>query len=464
MRDVVGVVIDSGASDWQIFQQDRQGGSKIALAGRWGASGAEKATGIEFRLVHEDNGAPPARHLDWRPAQMRPDGTWSGVLKDVPAGGLYRLEMHLRTKENPAVEWSARGDMRHFLGVGDLWVIAGQSNSAGYGRGPCHDPPELGVHVLNNAMRWALATQPLNESTDTAHAANRERANSGHSPWLHWARLVKRRMNFPIGLIQCSLGGSALAPWNPTEPGDSPLFETMVQAVAAAGGKVRGVLWYQGESDAIAKKAGTYRKRFIAAVRAWRRALGNPSLAVLTVQINRAHGGSDESQDRNWSVLREAQRRVPHLLKGLTVTPALDLGLSDQIHTSPHGNCLLAERVALAALGAVYGRQVDYLAPEPAAARRTRSGSTVEIVFDHVASRIESMHATARPFRVEDAEGAAEIERIEYTGGTSVRLHLARRLKGRAVVHGGYGKDPAPVPYDVVRMMPMLGFSDFPVE
>ena len=179
--------------------------------------------------------------------------------------------------------------MRHFLGVGDLWVIAGQSNSAGYGRGPYQDPAELGVHLFRNSERWTLAAHPMNESTDTRHPVNREAANPGHSPYLQFGRVLKKvaRPTRVGPWCRTALGGSPLTRWNPTEPGPADLFDNMVRCVTKVGGKIRGIVWYQGESD-----AGTGRRRhhLCAAVSgkrwgAWREALADPELPVLTVQV-----------------------------------------------------------------------------------------------------------------------------------------------------------------------------------
>ena len=176
MEEQIGAIIEQGPEDWQIVQQDERGEGRIELEGRWKF---ETPGQVEVRLVWEDTGVAVAAGLDWQAVQTAEDGTWKAVLEHIPAGGLYRLETRLRTADNPAGEWSPRGDMRHFWGVGDLWVIAGQSNSAGYGRGPYEDPVELGVHLFRNSEHWALATHPMNESTDTQHAVNREAANPG---------------------------------------------------------------------------------------------------------------------------------------------------------------------------------------------------------------------------------------------------------------------------------------------
>ncbi len=459
MADNVGAIIEHGPADWQIFQQDAQGFATITVGGRWVIDAKGQ---VELRLVAEDTGVAVSHELDWHPAETRPDHTWSATLR-APAGGLYRLETRFHQADNPAGEWNPRGDMRHFLGVGDLWVIAGQSNSAGYGRGPYNDPPELGVHLFRNSEQWALASHPLNESTDTRHPCNREGANSGHSPYIHFGRLLKQNLGHPIGLVQTSLGGSPLCMWNPAEPGDPILYNNMIHCIELVGGRVKGVLWYQGESETGDEKtAATAADRFINAVGAWRSALKNPELAVITVQLNRLLMSQDEKADRLWAIVRETQRQVPRRLKGVTVVPALDLSLSDGVHTSPAGNILLGERMARSALGAFYGKPIDYLAPDIQSAEAAAGRKTVELLFAPVTSRMDIIDLTGNPFRVEDEAGIVPIEKMVYAGN-KVLLVLKRALSGRTVVHGGFGANPAAVPMDMERFIPMLGFYNVPV-
>ena len=116
MEAQIGVIIEQGPADWQIVQQDECGKGRIELGGKWKF---ETPGQVEVRLVWEDTGVAVAAGLDWQAVPTEENGTW--------AGGLYRLETRLRTAENLAGEWSPRGDMRHFLGIGDLWVIAGQT-------------------------------------------------------------------------------------------------------------------------------------------------------------------------------------------------------------------------------------------------------------------------------------------------------------------------------------------------
>ncbi len=451
----VGAIITSGPSDWQIFQQNESQVASINLSGQWVS---DTPGVVQARLVHEDTATAVTAELDWRDAETRADKTWAATLNDVPAGGLYRLETRFNPAGNVAKEWATRGDMRHFLGVGDLWVIAGQSNSAGYGRGPVYDPPELGVHLLRNSEQWALATHPLNESTDTRHPVNREGANSGHSPYLHFARLLKQYLNYPVGLVQAALGGSALAPWNPTETKSAVLFDNMVHCVEVAGGRVKGIVWYQGESDANEQDGATYAERFARAVGAWREALSNPSLAVITVQLNRVRMVVTPQLDLGWSLVREAQRQAPHLISNVAVVPALDLPLSDGIHVSPAGNLLLADRMARAAAQMVYGINIEAKAPEIHTAHRAEDGLSIRLTFTNVTSRMDTIDPTAICFTVEDTLGKVAIESVTYPGDASIVLKLRRALSGATVVHGAFGIDPPMAPCDMERFIPMTGF------
>jgi hypothetical protein len=457
-----GALIESGASDWQLFQQDQDGHANIALTGRW----AHDQPGVvECRLVCQDTGTAVGTGLDWHRADVtHPDRTWKTVIRRVPAGGLYRLETRLRTEANGAGEWSPRGDMRHCLGVGDLWAIAGQSNSAGYGRGPYNDAPEPGIHMLRHNESWALATHPLSDATDTRHPVNRENANPGHSPYLQFARILKRTLGYPVGLIPTALGGSPLSRWNPTEPGDSQLFDNMRRAVALAGGRVRGICWYQGESDTGSiEQAQSYADRFVAAVGAWRETLGDPRLPVLTVQLNRVILPADEKGDRCWSIVRDCQRLVPRRLPGTAVVPSTDLSVCDGIHIGSDGNLLLGERLARAALGMVHGRAIAWQAPDLQSAKRTGDGSIVELAFAPVTSRVGSVDGNAIPFRVEDNAGVVAVRRVVYPGDHTVKLELQRPVGDGAVVHGGYGFNPVTMPMDYERLMPVLAFANVAV-
>lgn len=454
-----GAFLGAGAEDWRVWQQDAQGLCRLELSGRWAAKpsmGLLGAAGgkVEARLVRMETGAPVNADLDWRGLETAADGTWRGQLENVPAGGLYRLETRFNPKGNKLGEWSLRGDLRRFLGVGDIWLLAGQSNASGYGRKPYHELPELGTHALRADGAWALASHPLHDSTATRFPASRENYNNGHSPFLRFAKELRSVLGHPIGLVPGALGGSPLSAWH---PGRGPLFRNLLEMARHAGGAVKGLLWYQGETDAEPGTAEDYLQRFVDSVAGWRKALGQPELPILTVQLSRYRSERPGEEDLQWAQVREAQRQAALRDGRIFVVPALDLPLDDTIHIGSEGNLTLGARLAACALGAVYGKPLAWRAPE-LAETGLDGEKGVRLRFDHVVSRLDSLDPTANPWRVADGDGVIPVEKAVYFQRDSVRLALARPWRGEVSVSCGYGENPAPLPVDVERQMPVLAF------
>lgn len=459
-----GAFLDAGAEDWRIWQQGPDGTARLDLSGRWAPKASMGLLGgaggvVEARLVRIESGAPLARAPGWRPMETLPDGTWHGALEGVPAGGLYRLETRFNPKGNKLGEWSLRGDMRQFLGVGDIWLIAGQSNASGYGRRPYRESPRLGVHAFQAKGAWALAAHPLHDSTDTRFPAARETYNNGHSPFLRFASELQDRLAHPIGLVPGALGGSPLEAWHPER---GPLFRNLAAMARAAGGRVKGMVWFQGETDADPGKSADYLDRFLASAEGWRRGLAQPDLPILTVQIGRYRSERPGEEDREWAEVREAQRQAARRDGRIAVIPALDLPLDDTIHIGSDGNATLGTRLAECALGFVYGKGNAWQAPDLAEAA-SDGPDGVRLRFAHVESRLDSLVPGARPFRVADAEGVIPVERVVYFHRDSVRLQLARPMGKAASVSCGYGEDPDALPVDVERQMPALAFHAVPI-
>jgi sialate O-acetylesterase len=459
-----GAFLDSGAADWRIWQQGPEGTARLELAGRWAPKASMGLLGsaggiVEARLVRVDTGAPLANAPGWRAMETSSAGTWNGVLENVSAGGLYRLETRFNPKGNKLGEWSLRGDTRQFLGVGDIWLIAGQSNASGYGRKAYREAPSLGVHAFRAKGEWGLAAHPLHDATDSRFPASREIYNNGHSPFLRFAAELQSSLGHPIGLVPGALGGSPLSEWHPE---NGPLFRNLAAMAEAAGGRVKGMVWYQGESDAAPGLSGDYLERFLTSAEGWRRALGQPDLPILTVQVGRYRSDRPGEEDREWSEVREAQRQAARRDGRIAVVPALDLPLDDTIHVGTDGNATLGARLAECALGFVHGRPAAWRAPDLAEASADGPDG-IRLRFDHVESRLDSLAPSARPFRVADAEGVIPVEKAVYFHRHSVRLQLGRPLGTGAMISCGYGEDPDALPIDVERQMPALAFHAIPL-
>lgn len=178
----------------------------------------------------------------------------------------------MKSEENYAFSSALRGDLRHHIGIGDLYVIAGQSNAAGFAQDSVTDPPELGIHVFRTSGRWELASHPLNDFTDTVHMVHQVPERQGHSPYLSFARFLKRELGYPIGLIPTAYGGSSIRSWLPGAEG--VLYRNMMEIIAKTGSDIAGILWYQGCRDASEKDYNNYGQLFAKLVNGVREEIG----------------------------------------------------------------------------------------------------------------------------------------------------------------------------------------------
>lgn len=456
----LGAIILEGPQNWQILQQ-QNGTAEVRLAGEWyPPKGGTGVGNVYARVVREDSSDCV---IPWTECAASAENRWNVVLSGVPAGGLYRVETCLKMDNAVPMEWSARGDMIHHLGVGELFVIAGQSNSSGYGKDPAYDPPEIGVHVLRNSGRWDIASHPLNESTDTIHEVNREDANPGSSPWLSFAKMMKRELGIPVGLLQTALGGSSLERWNPEEEGS--LYRNMLSVIASQGGQVRGILWYQGCNEAQERKADTYLSRFGIMVRRLREDTGLSEVPFFTVQLNRYTREPTLGTEEAWSLVREAQRLAARTIPGVWVVPSIDRSLSDAVHIASSSNLILGERIAKLALTKLYGRKYTCMAPDLHSAAFCKELEII-LTFDHVVSYIYDYNVNPKrlPFTVEDETGVVPIANAEFSGD-SVVLLLGRSTRGACFVSCAAGQNPqGVVPVDYEGHLPILPFYRAPIS
>jgi len=448
-RSDLPVLIDSGPADWQVIQQDSRGKGSIALRGSWTTIMRRKKPEVLVRVVREGSFIAISKQHDWTRAKTSVDrsvegpkagrcGSWSLTIKDLPCGGPYRIETTIGSAED-AVEWRRVGQAIHFLCVGDIWLIAGQSNAEGYGRDPIDDPSEIGVHQLT-ADGWELAAHTLR-----------------HHPWLMFAKKLKQELGCPIGLIPTAVGGSSVSQWDPGQNG--VLFANMKRRLTGTENRIKGCLWYQGESDTGEKDHPHYKVRFGRFLGGLRKIVRDPLLPAITVQLNRVLGPRPDGE--GWEAMREIQRQLSHELRNVFVFSIFDAGLCDGIHISSIGNVLIAERAAATALGGVYGRPVDYRHPECVSAKKV-GPNAVDLKFANVVGRLdyECDLANGFPFSIRDAEGEVEAVGYKMRKRDTMRIELGRAISGKATVTGAPGACPSSVvPKDISGYRGMLAFT-----
>jgi sialate O-acetylesterase len=169
------------------------------------------------------------------------------------------------------------------------------------------------------------------------------------------------------------------APWQ-AATGLSTLYNGMIAPLGAYG--LRGMLWYQGESNT--GEAAAYPALLRTLRDDWRRQFG-ARMPLLVVQLAGYGMPPSAPVDSGWAQLREAQRQVvaEDPRSGLVV--AVDIGDAYDIH--PPNKQELGRRLARAARHVVYGERA--LAPSgPVARAASRAAGGVRIAFDGISGTL----------------------------------------------------------------------------
>ncbi|MGP0070205.1 MAG: sialate O-acetylesterase [Isosphaeraceae bacterium] len=355
--------------------------------------GGQRGAGPGSQLPSSALKEPLASRVYQRDANGRaeipivPDGAWSGSkvvdaslngqnmavmgikyvegkLVGVPTGGPYMINVRVAQEGR---------DFSRIIGpvfVGDLWVLAGQSNMEGVGDLVDMTPPHQSVMMLGMNGKWSQAEEPLHwlvDSPDPVHSGDaKTRADrsaqthksrkKGAGLGLPFAAALASSTGVPIGLVACAHGGTSMEQWNPAkkDQGGNSLYGSMLRQFNLAGGKVKGVLWYQGESDAMGgdawKSYSQVFARFIASVRS---DFGQPELPFYFVQIGRFVRAGDS---RGWNTVQDAQRLLPERVPNTAVISVIDLELDDAIHVGTQGLKRAGHRLARIAERELFGQ------------------------------------------------------------------------------------------------------------
>lgn len=237
--------------DFEVFQRASATGGPVLIEGE----------------AAMDDGHHP--RLEWRwtdaesdnPAWQRMDADWSGhqfTFRPVlPAGGWYRIEV--RVSSGGGI--NAPSAIVEHVGVGEVFLVAGQSNSANHGEARLETATgRVSAFDADRAV-W----QPCRDPQPGA-------SGSGGSFMPPLGDALVEALDVPVGFIACGIGATSVREWLPagyTFP-NPPTIESRVRRTAAgvwesdgdafgnlmsllktAGPDgIRAVLWHQGESDA----------------------------------------------------------------------------------------------------------------------------------------------------------------------------------------------------------------------
>lgn len=243
----------SSPLEYQVVQRASPGKGILRIVGELSEEIPEKDVTIEARLTNENRETP------W----LRVGGAIRGRnltgTVDAPAGGWWKLEVRVVRSGKDIV----RGHVAH-VGIGEVFVVAGQSNSANYGEEK--QTPQSGRAAAFDGIRWQVAVDPQPGA-----------GGKGGSFVPPFADAIVAQENVPVGIVACGIGATSVREWLPkgaTFP-NPPTLEGRVQQLADGSwmskgdayamfvarmkslglGGFRAVLWHQGESDANQKDA-----------------------------------------------------------------------------------------------------------------------------------------------------------------------------------------------------------------
>lgn len=223
----------------------------------------------------------------------------------------------------------------------DLYLLIGQSNMAGRGEVESQDRKKHSrVWTLDKENKWVPAQSPIHFDKKIA----------GVGPGRSFGiAMAEHSRPAEIGLIPCAVGGTSIRIWQPSgfdkktevHPYDDMLARLKL---AMQNGKVKGVLWHQGEADGKMGERGKYEPALIELIKRVRAECGDPELPFVVGQLGQFDG-------RPWSEGRKkvdaAQQAVAEKLSNVGFVSSEGLkDKGDQTHFSAEASRELGKRFA----------------------------------------------------------------------------------------------------------------------
>ncbi len=236
--------------DYQIIQRQSKAAGTITISGSLTAAPTPTMI-VEARIV------TGAKEGEWQKLTPVFTGKNIDAALPAPAGGWFRVEVRLMNGSDVI----ASAGVEH-VGVGEIFVVAGQSNSANFGEEK--QKTQTGRVAAFDGKHWRLAHDPQPGA-----------GGNGGSFMPPLGDALVQRFDVPVGFIACGIGATSVREWLPkgTQFPNPPsrehnvtqlpggqweskggIFTNFVDRMKQPGLRgFRAVLWHQGESDANQK-------------------------------------------------------------------------------------------------------------------------------------------------------------------------------------------------------------------
>ncbi len=394
--------------------------------------------------------------FDGKTQKTTPDvhGNWKVSFPAYPAGGPYTI--HISGKQEEII--------LEDVWIGDVYLCSGQSNMAfslsqsldgNQEIAKAHHPDIRLYHMKPVAYthneKWTK--DELDKTNELAffqaqwQSCTPQSAAEFSAIAYYFGQNLHQETGVPIGLIQNAIGGSPTESWidrktlemdpvlvdllsdwprsdfinafckeraqyniedadhslqrHPYHP--AYLYETGVDPLS--GLAIRGVIWYQGESNA--HNTELHEVLFPALVKSWRNLWG-ASLPFYFVQLSSINRPG-------WELFRDSQRRLADSIAHCEMVVSSDVGDPDDVH--PIEKKPIGERLALVALHQLYGMDVDWQGPR--VRQYTILKNKIEVEYEH-----------AKELKTSDGE---ELRGFEIAGEDEIYHPAQPRIVGTTI-------------------------------
>ena len=216
----------------------------------------------------------------------------------------------------------------------DIFLLIGQSNMAGRAEIEEQDKDSLQRVFLFTGMvgrEWEKAANPLNRYSTVRKDLSMQKLGPGYT----FAKKISEAYpGMEFGLVVNARGGTAISEWM---PGKNLYNEAVKRAKQAMQwGRIRGILWHQGESDV--SRSASYLEDLAILVQTLRTDLNAGSIPFVAGQL------SEDRPERN--ALNKVLMQLPDRINNCGIALSEGTATIDSTHFDSRSQRLMGERYA----------------------------------------------------------------------------------------------------------------------
>lgn len=311
------------------------------------ASASDNLT-IIFSMLHETSDVEARWNGGaWVTIQENARGSYSVTLPN--ASGQHTLDV--RPVDYPALQVT-----RQNIGIGDVFLIAGQSNASGRGdNNQVWTNATLVAMMYANDYKWKTLADPTDTNEGYKDAVTFETVTVGGSVWPIVATDIMATTGCPVAFIPTAKGATSITAW--ARPANQPyqarttLFGQSISRVYHAAGarlttnSCRMVIWWQGEGDTVTMAGADYKAALKALADDY---VANIGAKLMATRLQQTVAGNIENVN---TAIVEAAGENPNVLVGADLS---DITTDDDAHLKIDAKVQLAgQRMAAAILTAM---------------------------------------------------------------------------------------------------------------